>query len=589
MKKNKEIRAYINLFKHISLARRRQILISFALMIISGIFEVITLSSVIPLLGILEKSNPNNYLQENFKILNTLDQKQFFIFVSLLFISFIVISALFRMINIRYNYRLSAVIGSDLCTDIYKKSLSQNYEYQISRNTSEVIAGATTQITFTVEAIAAIFQFFLSFVLISSILLLLMYVNFKATVFLIIILGFAYIILGNFSKKRLNANGKIIADSNNKIIKTTQEGLGSIVDIILQSNYNFHIKAHKEIDTLMRLKLAECQFLAGFPKYTIEAVGITLIVFLALYLNLSDNSSVTSTIEFLGVYALAAQRILPAAQQAYESWVKKSSNYMAVVNVIQLLKLEMGNKIKYEPIKKYQFKEKLELRKISFHYEKDGRDLIDDITLEINKGDRLGIIGSTGSGKSTLIKIIMCLLAPHNGELILDGRNLYKENSLDNKEVLSWRKTISHVPQSLFLIDGSFKNNIAFGINEKHIDFERVIEVANIAQISDFIENTKYGYSTIVGENGINLSGGQRQRIGLARALYQNPSILILDEATSALDNDTEKKIINQLNKLSNEITIIMIAHRLNTLKYCNRIINLSSGKINESNKSFIV
>ena len=140
-----------------------------------------------------------------------------------------------------------------------------------------------------------------------------------------------------------------------------------------------------------------------------------------------------------------------------------------------------------------------------------------------------------------------------------------------------------------FLIDGSIKNNIAFGIDEKHIDFKRIIEVANIAQISDFIKSTKYGYDTVVGERGINLSGGQRQRIGLARALYNNPSILILDEATSALDNETEKKIINQLNQLSNEINIIMIAHRLNTLKYCNRVIKLSSGSITVSSESYII
>jgi ATP-binding cassette subfamily B protein len=196
------------------------------------------------------------------------------------------------------------------------------------------------------------------------------------------------------------------------------------------------------------------------------------------------------------------------------------------------------------------------------------------INLQINKGDRLGIIGETGSGKSTLVDVLMGLLKPTSGSIEVDGQ------ILSNANIKEWHSLISHVPQFIFLIDGTIVDNIAFGVESHNIDMARVYEAVEAAQLSETIRNLPNGFETFVGERGVRLSGGQRQRLGLARALYKRSKLLILDEATSALDSETERMVINSIQKLGNEITIVLITHRKASLQLCSRIVELSNGQI---------
>ena len=266
-------------------------------------------------------------------------------------------------------------------------------------------------------------------------------------------------------------------------------------------------------------------------------------------------------------------------QQIYGSWALIKSYSGSAEKILELLRLEVP--IENIPSnKKYDFKKSIKLQNISFKYDNQNKFVIKNFNLEILKGNKIGFIGQTGSGKSTLIDIIIGLLKPSSGNLLIDDNNLYL-NKKYNKDFLSqWKSNIAYVPQNIYLSDSTFKQNIAFGLEEKDIDMDLVKTSAKIAQISSFIEKMPCSYDTYTGERGVRLSGGQRQRIGIARAIYKQVNILVLDEATSALDSATEKLIIDQISILKNEVTVLMIAHRLSTLNICDHIYEIDSNSL---------
>ena len=302
---------------------------------------------------------------------------------------------------------------------------------------------------------------------------------------------------------------------------------------------------------------------------------------IAVIAYLLTNSKMDSTeiISILGTFAIGSQRLLPAMQGAYNEWARLKTFLPAVKSITPLMKEDKFTLqlIEANSQKRYELKESIRFNNISFSYL--GRDnyILKDINFAIKKGQKIGIIGETGGGKSTLINLLMGLLEPTSGEILIDKKNLIFE---DYKFMRSWRSSICHVPQNIFLADISIAENIAFGLKINKIEMDRVISAAKKAKIHDFIESLPMGYESYVGERGIRLSGGQKQRLGIARALYQKSNIIILDEATSALDNKTEEKVINSINEITPEVTLIMIAHRLSTLNICDAIYKVESSKV---------
>jgi ATP-binding cassette subfamily B protein len=329
----------------------------------------------------------------------------------------------------------------------------------------------------------------------------------------------------------------------------------------------------------MRLRQAQSAFLGTFPRYGLEAISLILISLLAL-LFASGKGGSTSMLPTLGSMALGAQRLLPSLQQIYSNWALIESRKSAVVDVLGLLDQPV-QKVKSNPgYPVFQLVESLRFENVSFSYSQETTRVLNDINLEIRQGERIGLVGSTGSGKSTLVDILMGLLKPTTGKIIINGEDLY---DLKEPERLSaWKATIAHVPQSIFMADCSIAENIAFGTPKDKINMDRVRQAAEQAQISSFVETSRDGYHTIVGERGVRMSGGQRQRIGIARAFYRNANLIILDEATSALDRETEQSVIAALENTSQDHTLIMIAHRLSTLEHCDRIIRLGNQSILE-------
>jgi ABC-type bacteriocin/lantibiotic exporter with double-glycine peptidase domain len=340
--------------------------------------------------------------------------------------------------------------------------------------------------------------------------------------------------------------------------------------VLIDGTQQFYCQLYRNADLPLRRASGDSQFISGSPRYIMEAIGMTLIAGIAFVMTQQEDGGIVTAIPMLGGLALGAQRLLPALQLAYSSYSTIKGSKSSFEDVLNLLNQPLPEYTDQALPKPTFFKQEIQLKNLNFRYTEESPWVLKNINLSLKKGARIGFIGATGSGKSTLLDIIMGLLSPTSGKLIIDQQSINSQNRR------AWRAHIAHVPQNIYLSDNSVEENIAFGISKDKIDYQRVKKAAQQAQIADLIEEWKDGYQTFVGERGVRLSGGQRQRIGIARALYKKASILIFDEATSALDNETEWEVMEAIESLDKEITVLIIAHRLTTLIGCDKIVKLN-------------
>ena len=374
-----------------------------------------------------------------------------------------------------------------------------------------------------------------------------------------------------YTRRQLAENSSIIAAKSTSMIRSLQEGLGGVRDVLIDGSQEFYCDVYRNSDRPLRRAAGLNAFIAGSPRFLMEAIGMTLIAGLAFVMSSEENGFVTA-IPTLGALALGAQRLLPALQSAYGAYSNIQGSQSSFYDVLELLDQPLPRKTTESPLKRMEFTNNICFKNLSFKYGKNDKWVLDNIDLVLAKGSRVGFVGKTGSGKSTLLDIFMGLLLPSEGQVIIDKHILTSENRS------SWQANIAHVPQNIYLSDNSIRENIAFGVDEDEIDDGRVKKAADQAQISELIESLPQQYNTFVGERGARLSGGQRQRIGIARALYKNASVLVLDEATSALDNETESEVMRNLDFLDRDITVLIIAHRLSTLEGCDHVIKVDNG-----------
>ena len=395
----------------------------------------------------------------------------------------------------------------------------------------------------------------------------------------LIIFSLSYLLIFKLSESHLNRASRSLAEDQEIRLKKASESFGGIQNIILSRTQSHFINAFNKSTDNYYIAWGNSQVLSITPKYLLEVLAMGSIIILVLVLFLSGNENLGEILPTLSVFALAGYKILPALQTAYYSFSIITANISAFEN----LKLDLINSYnenqRREPLKtksteEIKFKNKLSLRNISFVYPESTKNVLNKISLEIEAETTIGIVGPSGAGKSTMIDLILGLINPISGEFIADDAVIDKSN------IHLWQRNIGFVPQSIFLSDSTIKENIAFGIDVKSIDNEKLHEAAKLSNIMDFVSSLPDGLETVVGERGIQLSGGQIQRIGIARALYNNPNVLVFDEATSSLDGISEKFIMEAINKLSGQKTIIIVAHRLETIKNCDLIFLLNDGKI---------
>lgn len=572
-----------NLFRSFSSRRKFQLLLLLLFILVSSFTEILSISSVLPFIALLtspEKLYFHPYLHNFNFFFKIKSPNDLIIPITVSFVTVVVVSGIFRTSLAWLTSRITAAIGSELSTEIFKRELYKPYISHISQNSSEVI----NKLTHKVDAVVfgVIFPFFSminSIFLIIAVFITLCVIQPYVSIISMLLFGVSYFLIALFVRKTVRTNNKHIVYNQSKTIKVIQESLGGIRDIILDNNQDIYINQFREADIPLRKYGSENNFIGQFPRFTMEIIGIVVIAFLAYYLT-NKSGSIQTVLPILGAIGVGSQRLLPAIQQLYNGWASLTGNYNQLSDIISSLNYHLPDKqIKSTSI---HFNSSFELLNISFRYANKAPLVLNNVNLLINKGTRIGFIGKTGVGKSTLLDIIMGLLLPTSGEILVDGKALSAEQYID------WQSKIAHVPQSIFLSDCSIAENIAFGIHPDLIDLDRVKSVAEIALVSEFVFEYPNKYNTIVGERGVNLSGGQRQRIGIARALYKNAEVLILDEATSALDNLTESRVMEGIMSLNRNLTIFIIAHRLSTLQGCDYLIEIRDGQIFYKNKSEI-
>ena len=568
------------LFLLIERRRRYQFLILLTLMILTSMFEVISIGAVIPFLGVLIEPSKIFELPAAQPFIQFLgvDQPTQIIFpISALFAIAVVMSGAMRVLLLWASVKFSFILGVDLSVGIFTQVINQPYIAHTKQNSSEIISAISIKIAQVINGVVlSVLNMISSFIIVTAIITILIIINPSASLIAILFFSALYVFFYLYVKQKLKVNSLNITHASNSLMKILQEALGGIRDIIIDSNQALYRSIFWRADLVFRKSLGNTLFLTNSPRYFMETFGVLLIVLLAYMLSTQGEKSFADGIPVLGALALGAQRLLPVMQVLYNSWGNVKGTHFVLAEVLGFLNLN-DTKTMNVINDDCTFEKNIRLKDVSFGYDENSLPAINNINIDIKKGDCIGIIGKTGSGKSTLIDIMMGLLDPTHGTLEVD------ENVITSSNRRAWQSRIAHVPQNIYLSDSTLEENIAFGIPVEEIDSSLVRRAAISANIDSVVNEWPLKYKTILGERGIRLSGGQRQRIGIARALYKQADVLFLDEATSSLDTTTESSIMKAIENLDNDVTLIIIAHRITTLKNCSRILELTNeGKIYE-------
>jgi len=564
------------LWNHLSKRRKKQFGLLVILMLLASLAEIISISAVLPFLGVLtapEQVYQYSFIQPLIQYLELTEPNQLVLPLTILFITAAILAGVIRLTLLYAMTRLSYATGADISINIYRRTLYQEYGVHVARNSSEVINGIITKTNTVIGGVVnPVLILISSVVLLIGVISALFAIDIKVALSASIGFGVLYWGVIRYTKTKLHENSDVIADQSTLMIKSLQEGLGGIRDVLIDGSQQFYCNIYKSADLPLRRASGNIAFISGSPRYAMEAIGMTLIAWLA-YVMTQQEGGMETAIPVLGALALGAQRLLPALQQAYGSYSTIKGAKSSFQDVLYLLEQPLPDYVTASspqlPTAHISFEQEIRLSNLSFRYAEDAPWVLKEINLTLPKGARIGFIGATGCGKSTLLDIVMGLLPATDGNIVVDNQII----TINNKR--EWQAHIAHVPQNIYLSDSTIEENIAFGIPKELINHQQVEKAAQQAQIADLIDEWEEGYQTFVGERGVRLSGGQRQRIGIARSLYKQADVLIFDEATSALDNETEQAVMDAIEGLERDLTILIIAHRLTTLKGCDQIVRL--------------
>jgi ATP-binding cassette, subfamily B, bacterial PglK len=570
------------IFVHLTGRRRKHLACLFILSVLASFAEILSLGAVIPFLTLLQDPEKARLLLEiNMpSLIVLLEQYDISRLVTFGFCASVLLAMNVRLLLVFFSARFTFGLGSDLSCKIMSLNLSQSYQVHLNRNSSEVIAAMTTKTNSVIySAIVPALLLLNSAMTVIFFTSALIFIDPFVGISGISFLGCLYLLISLIAGKKLSHQSKVIADYQNAQIRYIQEGIGAIRDIILSNLKLDILKKYSSIDRKLRRAHGNNQIIGLSPRFLLEGIGICSIAIIALILITKASDTTVAddginVIALLGVYALGAQRILPALQNMYVAWANTSGDMDAVHDALHYLE-QSEELVASCGQSRINFDNCISFKNIEFSYDNSADRALKDVSLVINKGDRVGIYGKTGSGKSTFCDLLMGLHLPKAGEILVDGVNI------DATNLSRWQNNISHVPQKIFLIDGSIAENVALGVELADIDINKVNDCLNRAQLSELVAKTLENFGC-VGENGSRLSGGQVQRIGIARALYLDKKIIVFDEATSALDSETEAAIMETIYNLGDDLTIVMIAHRMSTLGSCNRKFQFLSGSLSE-------
>lgn len=542
-----------------------------------GLVEMMGVATIFPFIAILTNPgavNDSHYLNILYNFFGFSTTNQFMLFLGGLVFFILVVGNLFSALISKMIINYCFNNGKKISSRLLEKYLSQHYTYYLNRHTSELSKNVLSEVDKLVTGVFMSSLLSISkMVMIIGIFSLLVAVDPRLALTTILILGGAYILIYLFIRKKLLKAGQAAAKQNAFRYRLTDEVFGSIKEIkILDSEKNFLDYYQASTSAYVKAESLN-QMSPMISRYIIEVIAFGGMVLIALFL-IATQENPTQFMPLLGLYALAGYRLMPAMQQQFTSFSALRYNLPSLDIIYNEMKLPIYYALSQNQ-PKIDFRKELSLREVCFTYPQANRKSLQNVSLTIKLNSTIGLVGVSGAGKTTLIDIILGLLTPQQGELLVDGV------VINNANLRGWQRNIGYVSQQISLMDMTVAENIALGVKPQDIDMQAVKRAATLANLDMFITNElPQGYHTSIGERGIRLSGGQRQRIGIARALYHDPELLIFDEATSALDGATEKVIMEAIKNLSKQKTIILIAHRLNTVKECDDIYVLEKGKL---------
>ncbi|OJU86713.1 MAG: hypothetical protein BGO13_13955 [Burkholderiales bacterium 66-5] len=569
------------LLRYLDNKRRWQLALLTVLMVAGALAEVFTLGAVLPFLGLLVSPEFVDKAPWFARLLDGVAHGlggTRLLAASVLFAFSALVAGALRLLLTWSSNKLIFAIGADLGAQVFSNVLHQPYAYHLKRNSSETLSAIEKVGHLTAGALAPLMLLAVAVVMACSILGAMLWVDARVALIAGAVIGGLYVAISLWAKRRLRTNSVTIAQGGILRFQYLQEGVGAIREITLEHNQHVYVEQFSRVDQAVRGAQALNLTLGGAPKYAIESVAIVLVIVLANWL-MHGPGGIADAMPVLGALALGGQRLLPHVQTIYNGYASYRGTLATAQETIDLLSLPMppsatdatASAANAPPVSR------IEMRDVYFAYGQEQKQVLNGVNLRIDAGDRIGFVGVTGGGKSTLLDICMGLLRPTVGEVVVNGEALTDAN------LPQWHKRIAHVPQAIFLCDKSIAENVALGMHPRDIDQNHLVQALEAAQLGEFIRQLPRGVHTRVGERGVQLSGGQRQRIGIARALYKKADVLVLDEATSALDGETEAKVMDAIYQLNPGIIILMIAHRVSTLARCNRIYRLEGGLAHEA------
>ncbi len=545
-------------------------------MLVSALAELISIGAILPFLTII--ANPEAVLSGSLVghalVSVGLDTpSELIVATAVAFGLSAVLAGLVRLLLVWVSQRFVFGVAKELSVAVYSRTLHQPYAYHTAHNSSETLAVIGKAQVVSIQLLVPLMQAATSSVISICILSGLVLIDPLVAVASGLGFGTIYVLVVSATRRVMRRNGGVIAKAQSERLQAASEGLGGIRDVLLDRSQAMFVARFDEVETRFMNAQSENNFVGQAPRFIVEGLGVVLIAGLALGLSLREGGLVAA-IPALGALALGAQRLVPLMQSIYTGWALYLSNGRMLYDIVEILRLP--DAAQYRAVlgeKRLPFVRDIALEKVSFSYPRASGPILDDISLIIPKGARIGFVGKTGSGKSTLMDLVLGLLTASKGRILVDGVELTDSNRS------AWQAGIAHVPQTIYLADANVAENIAFGVPTAQIDHVRVVEAARQAELAEVIAALPQGYDTIVGERGIRLSGGQRQRIGIARALYKRASVLVFDEATSALDTETEAAVMRAIEGLTRDLTILIIAHRLSTVAGCDQVVTLYDGR----------
>jgi ABC-type bacteriocin/lantibiotic exporter with double-glycine peptidase domain len=559
---------------------RKRVKLLLIMSIIMALLDMIGVASILPLIAVL--ANPgvietNIFLNKIFQASSVfgVENSQQFLFLLGLLVFLIVVSSLaFKALTIFRQAQFAEMCQYTLSKRLVEGYLNQPYSWFLSRHSADLGAAILSEISqVTSGGLAPIMELISRSFVAVALITLLVIADPKLTFIVGITLGVAYFLIYSLIRRYLNRVGGERLKNNKLRFKSISEAFGAVKEVKVGGLEKIYLKRYSDPSLIFARINSTVSIMSSLPRYFLEAIAFGGILIIILYL-MTQTNDFSNVLPIISLYVFAGYRLIPALQQIYVSFNQITFAGPSIDRLYDDIK-------NLKPLYLNQNQDALSLNKtitlknIHYNYPNSSRATLKDINLSIPAKTTVGLVGATGSGKTTTVDIILGLLEAQKGTLEVDGKIITKQNSR------AWQRSIGYVPQHIFLSDDTVAANIAFGVEPKNINQAAVEKACKIANLHEFVvDELSQQYQTTIGERGIRLSGGQRQRIGIARALYHNPLVLILDEATSSLDNETEKAVMDAVNNIGKEITIILIAHRLNTVKNCDTIFRLDKGQL---------